>query len=189
MIKIGIVGDIGSGKSYVAKQFGYPVFNADVEVAKIYRKNRNCFKSLKKKLPKFINSFPIKKNELAKAIINNESNLKKITKVVHPLVRVSLKNFFKKNKNKKIVILDIPLFVENKMNNKSYKLVFVEANKREIQKRLKKRKNYKKEIVDKLKKFQLSLIIKRRISQYIIKNDFKNSSIKKKIKMIKKEIL
>ena len=100
-----------------------------------------------------------------------------------------MKNFFKKNKNKKIVILDIPLFVENKMNNKSYKLVFVEANKREIQKRLKKRKNYKKEIVDKLKKFQLSLIIKRRISQYIIKNDFKNSSIKKKIKMIKKEIL
>ena len=77
MIKIGLIGDIGSGKSYVAKQFGYPVFNADVEVAKIYRKNRNCFKSLKKKLPKFINSFPIKKNELAKAIINNESNLKK----------------------------------------------------------------------------------------------------------------
>ena len=101
-----------------------------------------------------------------------------------------MKNFFKKNINKKIVILDVPLLVENKMNSsKSYKLVFVEANKREIKKRLKKRKNYKKEIVDKLKKFQLSLITKRRISQYIIKNDFKNSSIKKKIKMIKKEIL
>lgn len=40
MIKIGIIGDIGSGKSYVAKRFGYPVFNADVEVGKLYKKNR-----------------------------------------------------------------------------------------------------------------------------------------------------
>ena len=36
MIRIGILGDIGSGKSNVAKQFGYPVFNADIEVKKIY---------------------------------------------------------------------------------------------------------------------------------------------------------
>ena len=59
MIKIGIVGDIGSGKSFVAKQFGYPVFDADKEVLKIYKKNKNCFFRLKKKLPKFITSFPI----------------------------------------------------------------------------------------------------------------------------------
>ena len=41
MIKIGILGDIGSGKSYVAKNFGYPVFNADYEVSKLYQSNRN----------------------------------------------------------------------------------------------------------------------------------------------------
>ena len=39
MIKIAVVGDIGSGKSYIAKLFGYPVFNADQEVASIYK---NC---------------------------------------------------------------------------------------------------------------------------------------------------
>ena len=38
MIKIGILGDIGSGKSYVAKNFGYPVFNADLEVGRLYKK-------------------------------------------------------------------------------------------------------------------------------------------------------
>ena len=48
MIRIGILGDIGSGKSFVAKSFGYPVFNADNEVAKIYRKSRVCFLILKK---------------------------------------------------------------------------------------------------------------------------------------------
>jgi dephospho-CoA kinase len=51
MIRIGIIGDIGSGKSYVAKQFGFPVFNADIEVIKIYKKNKKCFKKLKKTFP------------------------------------------------------------------------------------------------------------------------------------------
>ena len=66
MIKIGILGDIGSGKSFVSKLFGYPVFNADKEVLNIYKKNKNCFKKLKKKLPKFIISFPIKKKTITK---------------------------------------------------------------------------------------------------------------------------
>ena len=52
MIRIGILGDIGSGKSYVAKNFGYPVFNADSEVSKIYKKNEKIFNKLKKKITK-----------------------------------------------------------------------------------------------------------------------------------------
>ena len=63
MIRIGILGDIGSGKSYVAKNFGYPVFNADFEVGKLYKKNRKIFNKLKKVLPKYIYSFPINKND------------------------------------------------------------------------------------------------------------------------------
>ena len=70
MIRLAVVGDIGSGKSYVAKQFGYPVFNADVEVIKLYKTNKKCFIRLKKLLPKYIISFPIKKTELFKAIMD-----------------------------------------------------------------------------------------------------------------------
>ena len=64
MIKIGILGGIGSGKSFIAKQFGYPVFNADNEVKKIYKRDKECFKKLKKLIPKYIYSFPIKKKKL-----------------------------------------------------------------------------------------------------------------------------
>ena len=71
MIKICILGDIGSWKTYISKQFGYPVFNADKEVAKLYKKNRKCYKKIKKKLPNHINSFPIKKSEILRAIIEN----------------------------------------------------------------------------------------------------------------------
>ena len=83
MIRIGILGDIGSGKSYVAKNFGYPVFNADFEVGKLYKKDRKVFNKLKKVLPKYIQSFPINKNEISNAILANKSNLKKIIKIVH----------------------------------------------------------------------------------------------------------
>ena len=189
MIKIGIVGNVGCGKSYVAKQFGFPVFDADAEVTKIYKKNRNCFNRLRKKLPKYIFSFPVKKRELRKAIVDNQSNLKKIIKIVHPIVRTNMNNFFKKNKNKKIVVLDIPLLIENKINKKNYILVFVDAKKKEIQKRLRKRSNYNPEIFNKLKKLQLPLEIKKRKSDFVVINNFKSSSIKKNVKVLKSKIL
>ena len=189
MIKIGILGDIGSGKSYVAKQFGCPVFDADAEVTKIYKKNKNCFNKLKNKLPKYIYSFPIKKKEIGKAIIENQNNLKKIIKIVHPIVRTNMNKFIKKNKKKKMVVLDIPLLLENKINKKNYILVFVDSNKKEIQKRLKKRTNYNSEILNKLKKIQLPLEIKKKKSKFLIKNNFKSSYVRKNVKVLKSKIL
>ena len=75
MIRIGILGDIGSGKSYVANNFGYPVFNADYEVSKLYQKNRKVYQKLKKLLPEYIYEFPVNKLQLSKAILANKSNL------------------------------------------------------------------------------------------------------------------
>ncbi|MDC3186484.1 dephospho-CoA kinase, partial [Candidatus Pelagibacter sp.] len=118
MIRIGILGDIGSGKSFVAKNFRYPVFNADYEVSKLYKKNRIVYQKIKKILPDHIYEFPIDKLKLSNAIIENNSNLKKIIKIVHKEIRNQLRFFLKKNKDKKFVILDIPLLLENKINKK-----------------------------------------------------------------------
>ena len=189
MIKIGIIGDIGSGKSFIARQFGYPVFDADKEVSKIY-KEKNCFKKLKKKLPNFIKSFPIKKKELKKAVLNNKKNLKKIENSVHPEVQKYMKKFIKLNKNKKILIFDIPLLIENKIyNKKKMVLVFVDAKKKDINKKLRKRKNYDEKIIKKLRKFQLPLEIKKKKSNYLIKNDFKSLNLRKRVKILKNKIL
>jgi|TARA_Y100000992_G_C21169135_1_gene444959 dephospho-CoA kinase len=190
MIKIGIVGDIGAGKSFIARQFGYPVFDADKQVSKIYKENNNCFKKLKKKLPNFIKSFPIKKKELKKAVLNNKKNLKKIENIVHPEVQKYMKKFIKLNKNKKILIFDIPLLIENKIyNKKKMVLVFVDAKKKDINKKLRKRKNYDEKIIKKLRKFQLPLEIKKKKSNYLIKNDFKSLNLRKRVKILKNKIL
>ena len=162
MIRICVVGDIGSGKSYVSKKFGFPVFNADAEVNKIYRKNKKCFEKLKKELPKHIISFPVKKKEISQAIIESKNNIYKIIKIVHPEVRLKMNKFLKKNKKKRIVILDVPLLLENKINKKKDILIFVEAKKKEIIERLKKRRNIHLKIFKILKKLQLPLEIKKK---------------------------
>ena len=189
MKRIGILGDIGSGKSYVAKCFGFPIFNADFEVAKIYKYNRKVFQKLKKDLPNYFDSFPVKKKEIINAILSNRKNLKKIIKIVHREVRKKMNDFLKKNKNKKIVVLDIPLLLENKINKKKDILIFVESKKSETLKRLKKRKNFNMKIVNNFKKIQLSLDFKKKKSQFIIKNNFKKNSVKVRVKEIIKNLV
>ena len=90
-----------------------PVFNGDEEVAKLYNKSYSCFKKLKKEFPKNIKKFPIDKKELIKILVKNKSNLKKIIKIIHPHVRIKMNKFLKKNSKKKLVVLEIPLLVDN----------------------------------------------------------------------------
>ena len=167
MIRLGIIGDIGSGKSFVAKKFGYPVFNADKEVEKLYKNNKKCYYKLKKKLPSYITSFPVKKNKLSQAVEDNQKNLIKISKIIHPEIRSKMNIFIKKNKNKKFVVLDIPLLIENKINKKRDILIFVEANKKEIKKRLKKRLNMNSRVFKKLRKLQLPVEVKKKKADFL----------------------
>ena len=189
MIRICTIGGIGSGKTFISKLFKYPVFNADNVVKNIYRNDKNCFKNLKKKLPKFISSFPIKKSDLIKAISSNRNNLKIISSIVHPIVRKKMKFFLKENKSSRIVVIDIPLLIENKLYKKNDILVFVKAKKSKILKRLKKRRNFNKKILNELKLNQSSLLKKERMANYIIDNNFSPNIMKNKIKKLKKKII
>ena len=189
MIRIALVGEIGSGKSYVAKLFGYPIFNADLEVSKIYKKDRKFFFKLRKKLKNYFFSFPVKKNQITKCILDKKNNLKYITEIVHPIVRKKLNLFLKKNRKKKMVILDIPLYLENNLNKKKDIIIFVEAKKKDIITRLEKRKNYNKDLLRMLKRLQLPLEKKRRKAQFIFKNDFKSNTATKYVKQLMKDIL
>ena len=96
MIRIGVLGDIGSGKSYVAKSFGYPVFNADYEVSRLYKSDKKIFLKLKKILPKFIYTFPVDKTQITDAILTSDHNLKKIIKIIHKEISKKMNVFLKK---------------------------------------------------------------------------------------------
>ena len=94
-------------------------------------------------------------------------------------------NFFlKKNKNKKFVILDVPLLLENKLNKRGDVLIFVDSKKSDILKKLTKRKNFNKKLFNKFKKIQFSSHYKMKKSNFIIKNDFTKKKIITNIKDI-----
>ncbi len=189
MIRVGVMGGIGSGKSFIAKLFNCPVFNADKEVDRVYKNDKNCFVKLKKKLPKFINSFPVKKKQLIKAIREDKKNLAKISSIVHPIVRKRMKVFLAKNKKNKMVVLDIPLLIENKLNKKDDVLLFVKSKKKEVLKRLKKRTNFDTKVLKSLNENQIILLKKRKLANFIIDNNFTKIIMKKKVNFLKKKIL
>tara|TARA_B100000676_G_C17629107_1_gene605665 strand:- start:8 stop:583 length:576 start_codon:yes stop_codon:yes gene_type:complete len=189
MIRIAVLGDIGVGKSFVAKQFNCPLFNADKEVAKIYKNDRSCYLKLKKALPKYIISDHLDKKFILKAVLDSKNNIIKISKIVHPIVRTRMNKFLVKNSSKKLVILDIPLYLENKLNKKEDVLIFVEAKRKDIQKRLKRREYFNEKLHRNLKSLQLPLAKKKKLSNFVIKNTFNALKTKNDVKKIKTEII
>ena len=124
MIKIGITGSIASGKTTVAKMLSrrkYPIFNADKAVRQIYK--NNIFKKKVYKKFKLLNKKDIK-NKIKKIISKNKKSLKDLERIIHPLVRKEVRNFTKKNKNKKFIVFEIPLLIESKLM-KNYDKVFL----------------------------------------------------------------
>ena len=188
MIKISLVGDIGSGKTHISKLFKAPCFFADIEVKKLYRNNKQCFIKLKKKFPQFIKTFPIKKIELSNTIKNKFSNLKRIGYIVHPFIKKKLRMFLKKNRKKKIVVLDIPLYLENKMYKRNDVIIFLKTKKKDVNSRLKKRKNFNQKLLNILRKSQLTLKQKKNKSNYVLVNNFNNAIMKKRVKILKAKI-
>ena len=188
MIKIAVLGDIGAGKTFVSKLFGFPVFDADKEVNKIYKSNKQCFNKLKKKFPNKQITYPVKKEILIDVILEKKQNLKIINQIVHPIVRRRMKIFLNRNKNKNAIVLDIPLYLENKLNNRKDYLVFVNAKTRDINKKIRARKSSNK-LIKTLKKFQISNKIKKKKADFIINNNFRELYVKKNVRVIKSKIL
>ena len=100
-----------------------------------------------------------------------------------------MKKFIIRNKKSNIIIFDIPLLIENKLNKKKDIIIFVKSNKSKVLNRLKKRPNFNKKLLKNLKENQVILSKKEKLADYVINNNFPVNVMKKKVKLIKKKIL
>ena len=89
--------------------------------------------------------------------------------------------FLKRNRKKKAIILDIPLYLENGINKKNDVIIYVDANQKLINKRLKKRSYFNKKLLTKFKKIQLKSNLKKKKIKLYNKNNFNPVKIKRKI--------
>ena len=99
-----------------------------------------------------------------------------------------MKIFLTKNKEKKFVILDVPLLLENKLNKKKDIIVFIDANKKKINQIIRKRKNINLKLIKILKRNQFPLRFKKKKSNFVIRNNFISKVAKKNVKLILEKI-
>ena len=191
MVRIGILGSVGSGKTFIAnifKELSFNIFSADNEVANIYKNNKIVNKKIAKFFKLKIYKSKINKQDLRDSLKKNPKKFKFLNKTIHPIVRKRLAIFLSRFKKNKLVVLDIPLLVENKMLNFVDILVLVKTGSNSFLSRIKKRKNLDKQFLNILKKQQVSEKIKETYADFIIYNSSKNK-VKLQVKNIIDKIL
>jgi len=191
MVRVGILGSVGSGKSYVAnilKELGFNIFSADNEVANIYKKNKIVNKKISKFFKLKLYKGKIDKEELRASLKKNPNKFRFLNKILHPTVRKKLALFLTKFKKNKLVVLDVPLLVENKMFHFVDIFILVKTGSSSFLSRIKKRKNLDKQFLNILKKQQTSEKFKENYADFIIYNSSKNK-VKLQVKKIIDKIL
>ena len=187
MIKVGILGSVGSGKSFVAnifKELGFNIFSADQVVSQIYERNKNINKKISIFFKLKLNRGKINKNELRDTLKKNPKKFKYLNKIIHPIVRNKLILFLSKYKKTKLVVLDIPLLIENKMFNFVDIFIFVKTKPNIFKIRIKKRRNLDKQFLKLLENQQADEKIKKGYADFTVDN-----STKDKVKLQVKKIL
>jgi len=191
MVRVGILGSVGSGKTFIAnifKELSFNIFSADNEVVNIYKNNKIVNKKIAKFFKLKLYKGKINKQDLRDSLKKNPKKFKFLNKTIHPIVRKRLAIFLSRFKKNKLVVLDIPLLVENKMLNFVDIIVFVKASSSSFLTRIKKRKNLDKQFLNILKKQQASEKIKESYADFTIYNSSKNK-VKLQIKNIIDKIL
>jgi dephospho-CoA kinase len=188
MIKIGLTGSIGMGKSETAKIFkslGFPVYDADKSVHKLYRKGQKGAQAIKKIFPSAINSEgDVDRSVLGGLVVGDKANLKKLESIIHPLVGEDRLDFFKDNKSAKAVVLDIPLLFETG-GEKLVDYTIVVTTSYEIQKkRVLGRKNMNEKKFKEIVSSQTPNNEKCRLANFIVDTSISVDDAKKQVKDI-----
>jgi len=175
---VGITGGIGSGKTTFSnhlKKLGFLVHESDVVVSEIYTKPTKQFLSfVKEKISQdAVNHNKINKAEIANVIFSNNKIKKLLERYIHKEVQISREAFIKKNtkKKNKIIFVDIPLLLENKLEKRFDLVICIISSKKNRIKRVLKNKKFTKENLNKIFKAQTTDKERKKRSQIIITNN------------------
>jgi len=174
MIKIGITGGIGVGKTYVSNilnKMSYPSFNADLIAKKCVKENKFLQESLIENFGEevFIEN-NINKEFLKNIIFNNSKALKKINSIIHPYVNVEF-DLWCKQQNSSIIFKEAAILFETGANKKLDFIICVSSNLDLRIKRIKKRDNKSTKDIMKIIDNQMDQSNKEDLSDFIINNN------------------
>ena len=174
VIKIGITGSIGMGKSTVSSIFrnnNIKVWDADFEVHNLYRKGKDGYNSIISIYPELKDKVEINRKKVSNLLREKKIDLKLIEEIIHPLLIRSREEFIKKNKKEKLLIFDIPLLYETKAYIWLDYVINVFCSKKNQIERLKQRENFDIKKINYLISKQISVNQKNKKADYVINTD------------------
>lgn len=188
MLKIGITGGIGSGKSIICeifRQFNIPVFEADLEAKRLINNNLKIKEDLKRLMGYEIynKSGELNKKRLANAIFINKNLLKQVNSIIHPRVAETFDIWANQQKNVPFVIEEAAILFESGAFSRMDKTILVYAPEHLRIARVTARDNTTIEKVKERISNQMSDDKKMQLADYIITNDDKHLVIPQVIKL------
>ena len=174
VIKIGITGSIGMGKSTVSSIFrknNIKVWDADFEVHNLYKKGKEGYNSIISIYPELKDKVEINRKKVSNLLREKKIDLKLIEEIIHPLLISSREEFIKKNKKDKLLIFDIPLLYETKAYIWLDYVINVFCSKKNQIERLKQRENFDIKKINYLISKQISVNQKNKKADYVINTD------------------
>lgn len=115
MIRIGLTGSIGMGKSAVSamfRQLGVPVFDADAEVHRLQGPGGLVVDRIEAHFPGTTGPMGVDRQKLGAAVLGNPDALRVLEHIVHPAVYHARQRFLLRHRARPLVVLDIPLLFE-----------------------------------------------------------------------------
>ena len=171
---LGLTGSIAMGKTTVSNMFrdlGVQVWCADNEVNELYKKNGAATKVFSKEFPSVITKTGVDKKKLRNLIHKDNAILKKVERILHPLLEHSKVDFVKSNKDLPLIIFDIPLLFEKQQERKFDAVLVVTASELTQKKRVLSRKNMKEQDFQLIKRNQMKEQEKIKRADFLINTD------------------
>ncbi len=192
MLIVGITGSFGTGKTTVSKifrNFGVKVIDADKISRNILKPGTKAFRAVVRNFGKEIllsDRNKIDRKKLAEVVFGNKAKVKKLSRIIHPLVIKEMKKevALYRKLNKKIVVIDAPLLIEADLLSLVDKLLVVKVKNNVQFKRLQSKRGFNSSQIAKRIKAQLSIKKKISLADYVIDNSGSLTNTKKQVKKI-----
>ena len=193
MLKIGITGGIGSGKSTVSSFFsvlGVPVYDSDKRAKYLMQHDNSIIGTIKKEFGErsYLNN-QLNRSYIAEIVFKNESKLKQLNSIIHPAVRTDFNNWLSQNSNAKFVIKEAAIMIESGAYKEMDKLIVVNAKRDQKIKRIKKRDHLSLEDIENRIQNQLSDEIRNQYADFIIENNSGKMELKQQVLSIYNKLI
>lgn len=193
MLKIGLTGSIGMGKTATGKIFselGLPLYDADAAVHKLYGAGQKGSEKIKEKFPNSINpDGSVNRKSLSTEVLGDPEKIKSLENIIHPLVGEDRKVFFDENAKAKAVVLDIPLLFETGGEKFVDYIVVVDAPREIQEERVLSRPNMTKEKFEKIITQQIPNHEKKKKADFIVDTSISIEDARNQVANIVKKII